>query len=225
MTRIVKAADERRGEIIQAAQQLFYFEGYEQVSISQIIQKVGIAKGTFYHYFKSKEDLLDQIIEGIAHGVHARLEEIVANSSLNAVQKLNQYFDDAGHYKFEHKEAVIAASKALQLPENVLLRDKLTRIIIKREIPLLTAIVHQGVKEGLFTTAYPQHIINMLMGMGLFIKDEFADILLRGDFTRNDVDYLYELYSMYQDSIEKVLGAPEGSIKFITREIIECFLI
>ena len=53
--------DKRKNEIFDCAGELFYTEGYEKTSIQQIIDKLGIAKGTFYHYFSSKFDLLNQL--------------------------------------------------------------------------------------------------------------------------------------------------------------------
>jgi hypothetical protein len=47
MTRIVKAPDERRSELIATAQQLFYTKGYERTSVSDIVKAVGVAQGTF----------------------------------------------------------------------------------------------------------------------------------------------------------------------------------
>ena len=55
MTRIVKAPDVRRSELIACAQRLFYSMGYENTSVSDIVNEVGVAKGTFYYYFKSKQ--------------------------------------------------------------------------------------------------------------------------------------------------------------------------
>ena len=61
--RIVKAHDERKNEIIDTAQNLFMTKGYSTCSVAEIIDAIGIAKGTFYHYFKSKEEVLDAIVD------------------------------------------------------------------------------------------------------------------------------------------------------------------
>ena len=54
MTRIIKEADERRNEILDAAETLITEKGYSKTTIIDILNQVGIAKGTFYYYFKSK---------------------------------------------------------------------------------------------------------------------------------------------------------------------------
>ena len=64
MARGVKEAERRRNEILDAAQHLFYSKGYDEPSIQEIIDAVGIAKGTFYHHFESKQELLDHLILG-----------------------------------------------------------------------------------------------------------------------------------------------------------------
>ena len=66
MTRIVKDAAVRRTEILDTAQYLCYSKGYERTSVQDIIDEIGIAKGTFYHYFRSKQDLLDALVDRIA---------------------------------------------------------------------------------------------------------------------------------------------------------------
>jgi len=56
MMRIVKEYDERRNEIIDTAKKLFITKGYNKSSVNDILNEIGIAKGTFYYYFASKEE-------------------------------------------------------------------------------------------------------------------------------------------------------------------------
>jgi AcrR family transcriptional regulator len=62
MTRTVKEPDIRRAELLDAAQKLFYAKGYEKTPVQDNIDRVGVAKGTFYHYFGSKVELLDELV-------------------------------------------------------------------------------------------------------------------------------------------------------------------
>ena len=63
MKRIVKDPDERRGELIACAQKLFYSKGYESTSVRDIVDEAGVAKGTFYYYFESKQAVLEAMID------------------------------------------------------------------------------------------------------------------------------------------------------------------
>ncbi len=66
MARIVKAHAARRNEILDVAQRLIYTKGYEQMTIQDILSDLQISKGAFYHYFDSKQALLEAIIETYA---------------------------------------------------------------------------------------------------------------------------------------------------------------
>lgn len=60
--RIVKEASVRRNEILDAAEQLFVTKGFDETSTNDILEQVGIARGTLYYHFKSKEKILDAMI-------------------------------------------------------------------------------------------------------------------------------------------------------------------
>lgn len=52
-----------RDQIVEAADQLFYEQGFEHTSFSQIAEAVGISRGNFYYHFKSKDEILDAVIQ------------------------------------------------------------------------------------------------------------------------------------------------------------------
>ena len=59
--RVVKDAEERRNEILDVAERLFCAKGFDNASTNDILKEIGIARGTLYYHFKSKEDILDLI--------------------------------------------------------------------------------------------------------------------------------------------------------------------
>ena len=98
MARIVKKAEERRSEILQKAQELFYTHGYAKTSVSMVIDALGISKGAFYHYFKSKEELLDSLAAVLSQNIKSRIEAGVNDQNLNAIEKLNKMYYESGTY-------------------------------------------------------------------------------------------------------------------------------
>ena len=60
---MVKKQQSVRSVIIKAANELFYHNGYEETSFTQIAEKANISRGNFYHHFKSKEDILHAIVD------------------------------------------------------------------------------------------------------------------------------------------------------------------
>jgi AcrR family transcriptional regulator len=68
--RVSKKHDVRLHEILDAAQSLFAQKGYEETTVNDILDRVGIGKGTFYHYFQSKEDALAGVISRVVEGIY-----------------------------------------------------------------------------------------------------------------------------------------------------------
>jgi len=62
MTRTSKPAAQRRDEILDVAQNLFITKGVQATSVEDILKEVGIAKGTLYYHFSSKEEILRSLI-------------------------------------------------------------------------------------------------------------------------------------------------------------------
>jgi AcrR family transcriptional regulator len=67
--------DDRRSELLEAATRVFARKGYRNASVSDIIAAAGVARGTFYLYFKSKEHVFLAIVEGFYTQVRRALEQ------------------------------------------------------------------------------------------------------------------------------------------------------
>jgi AcrR family transcriptional regulator len=223
MTRIVKKHGERLDELLKTSMALFSSKGYDNTSVNDIITAVGIAKGTFYYYFKSKEDLLNALIETFAAQIAEKLEVIASDQSLDAIAKLNRFFVDAGNYKLENKETVKLAAMVFYREENLLMREKLMKRFIAQADVMLTRIIMQGVAEKVFTTAFGAHAALLLVHMMLFLRDDFSEKILQPVISRESVNETVERCMMCQDAIERILGAPPGSVQIFTRELIKGF--
>ncbi len=83
MTRVTKAPEERRKEILETAIKLFYEKGYEKTSISDIAKEIGVAQGLCYRYFPSKEVLFDCAIDQYAQTIADGITEFTKNDNLS----------------------------------------------------------------------------------------------------------------------------------------------
>ena len=63
-----------REHIVEAADDLFYRQGYEHTSFSNIAGAVQISRGNFYHHFKTKDEILDAVIEARLAATRQMLE-------------------------------------------------------------------------------------------------------------------------------------------------------
>lgn len=223
MGKIVKEYEERRLELLDTAQALFFAKGYEQTSVNDIITAVGIAKGTFYHYFKSKEELLNELIDRIAEHLYSELEKTL-EIECSAIEKLNGFFRYSARYKLENKETIIVTTIEMYRSENILFRKKLEDMTLDKYASMLVRLVEQGVEEGVFKTEYPDLVPRFLLAMGTLLGNQFAELILNKQRTEEDIEQLCRGYDMYQNAIERVLGAPEGSVSFISKDLVRAFL-
>ncbi|NUW35587.1 TetR/AcrR family transcriptional regulator [Nonomuraea sp. SMC257] len=64
-----------REQIVEAADRLFYQRGYEHTSFADIAAAVGLSRGNFYYHFKSKDTILDAVIESRLAGTRHMLQQ------------------------------------------------------------------------------------------------------------------------------------------------------
>lgn len=133
----------RQAEIIASAARLFREKGVRAVSIDEIVAGAGIAKGTFYLHFKTKDDLLEKLAEAVVQRM-ADAAATAGSAEGSAVDRFAaavlamQGVDRSEHYLVE----------ALNHPENSVLHDLTNVALVRRVAPVLAAIVQAGKSAG-----------------------------------------------------------------------------
>jgi AcrR family transcriptional regulator len=215
MARTVKAPDVRRSELITTAQELFYTKGYESTSITDIVKSVGVAKGTFYYYFDSKQAILETLVDELVTQVVAILQEIVADETLTAIPKWTQAFQIIGNWKLEQKADLMAMARVMQQADNVLLLHKMQTQSVQMVPPELAKIIAQGVDEGVFTTTFVEESAELSLSIVQAFSNAFTNILLYPDNYDDPVALAERKLAAAEAAIERVLGAPSGSLPLI----------
>lgn len=129
MARKIKEGERaaRIDEILDAAQALIQTKGYEQMTIQDLLDALGISKGAFYYYFDSKQALLEALVERMVEQVMAVLRPLVDDERLPALAKLEAVFRTAAGWKDERRDLLAELTRVWYADENVLVRDKLER--------------------------------------------------------------------------------------------------
>lgn len=214
MTRQVKRPEIRKNEILNVARKFFFQKGYEQTSIQDIIDDLSIAKGTFYHYFKSKLDLLDKLTDQTTNEIYVSLKPIV-ESDMNATDKFNAIFKAASTMKMANIDVFVVIIKVLFKDENTIIREKMYRNTAKKTIPLYATIIKQGIAEGIFDVQSPDDVAEILIQIGTNLNETVCRLFLA---ERKDPNHLVRTMvnklKIYQDTIERIIAAPKGSIQF-----------
>ena len=223
-TRILKDYDERRAEILAGAQKLFLEKGYEDTSVDAILKAVNIAKGTFYYYFKSKEELLDALVEQQTLQAFELLEHRVFDNQLDALSRMRVYFDISRSWKMQNKQMLKAVLRMMNKPANLLFRDKLMNRNAALAKPGLVRIIEQGNREGVFSVKYPEDTVDILFSMSNGMSGTLSRLMLEVDEHPENIDHIQRKVDVYQFAFERILGAPEGSLELMDREYLRTFL-
>jgi AcrR family transcriptional regulator len=205
----------KRNEILDAAQRLVYTKGYELMAIQDILDELQMSKGAFYHYFDSKQAMLEALIERMLDDAGRLLNPIVQDAHLPAMEKLNRFFAAAANWKIAQKAFFLALLRVWYQDENAIVRQKVYAAGVKWVAPMLSEITRQGVQEGIMTTAYPERTGEVVFSLFQGLGDTLSELLLSPERKPEDLRYGESTVAAYTDALERVLGAPEGSVEVI----------
>ena len=217
MARMVKEQEhaEKRRDILDAVLRLIYTKGYERMTIQDILEDCQISSGAFYHYFDSKPAVLEAFIERMQVDTEKPLVAIVQDTHLTAIEKLQRFFGTLDQLRITHKASIIELLRVWYTDGNAIVRQKVDDAIFARRAPLLRAIVHQGLSEGIFTTAFPDQasgiILSLLQGMATTHAGLMLSLQSEGNQERV-VAGVVAVHAAYMDAIERVLGAPQACL-------------
>ena len=202
MARIVKKAAERRSEIVQAARRLFQTKNYANATMQDLMETLGVAKGTIYHYFKSKEALLEAVVEDIVENNIAEMRTLIEKSTGNALEKI-QTLIKKGNISADNR----ALLDYLHEGGNEAMHVRLLAATLMKQAPLYGKLIEQGCKEGLFQTETPLECAEFVLSAVQFLTDLGIYRWTEGDLTRRA--------HAFPRLIEQMLNAPKGSFQFL----------
>ena len=206
--RIVRTAEERKNEILDVAEELFVTKGYDNTSTNDILNRVGIARGTLYYHFKSKEDILNAMIERINESLVVRARTIAADTSIPVIDRIVRTIaglnvdSDIGH------EIIDQVHK----PQNALMHQKMQKNLAAGIVPIIVSLVDESSEQGIFNIPYPAETIEMLILYSGIVFDQDYDE--PGERSENRIKaFLY--------NTERLLGAKEGSVQTAMRKLFQ----
>ncbi|GHO94284.1 TetR family transcriptional regulator [Reticulibacter mediterranei] len=220
MARIVKAKDymAKRNEILAVAQRLIYTKGYEQMTIQDILNELQMSKGAFYHYFDSKQELLEALIEHMLEEVERIITSITNDPELSAPTKLQRIMVTLNRWKFAQKTFQFALLRVWYNDDNAIVRLKMRAMMLKQITPLLTPVIHQGIDEGSLTTSYPDEAGEVMLSLLQDLSDTLAALLLAPE---PDLPRIERAVSAYLDALERVLGCSSGTLHLIDAQMLQ----
>ena len=191
-----------RGRLVASAHDLFRDRGFEAVSVAQLCQAAGVNKGSFYHFFSSKRELLLEVIDN-AWDETGLLAGWEAAPPRQPIQQLRQYFQDLFAYHYAERETCgrvrgsLLANLALELSaRDPQVADKLAALF-EREIAVFRVLLREANARGESslpnTDRTAESLVAYLHGLVMLAK------------VRNDLDVLPD----NETTLLQLAGMPE----------------
>lgn len=190
-----KSTEERRGEIVEAARKLFLSKGYEATSTVDIMKTVGIAKGTLYYHFSSKEEILDALLIEMTDNMAKAAAPFGEDPKLSIPDRIIGVIK-AINIEGSRDERMI---ETIHLPQNALFHQKAHTLTIEKISPIMLKIVNDGIKQKFFSTKHPGSAVHMALSYSLTDMEDAA-----ADPAELATGFIYNL--------ERMLGSKEGSL-------------
>ena len=206
--RVVKEAEERKQEILDAAEMLFGTKGFDNTSTGDILDAVGIARGTLYYHFKSKEEILDGVIQRMTNRLMEDAKAIVRNKELPVLERLTKAImalNVESKIGYEVMEQV-------HRPQNALMHQKMQTTLLSGITPIFTELVEEGIEQGICHTQYPESVVEMSMLYANTAFDELNIADLGPEQSQKKIaGFIYNM--------ERLMGMEEGSLQEAIMEI------
>jgi AcrR family transcriptional regulator len=205
MARIVKKHDERRSEIVSTARRLFEEREYEHTTMQDLMKELNIAKGTIYHYFASKEELLEAVVEDIIDGEFRRKQALVDRcrvEKLSAIEIIVRMVTD--RTPAQDNEQIL---ETLHRPENLTLHVRQLGRYIEKLGPLWQQIFEQGNSEGVFRVTNPLECAETILSGIQFVTDT-------GFYPWSEAQLARRMAAL-PAILEALLGTRKGAFSFL----------
>jgi AcrR family transcriptional regulator len=202
----------RRDAFLDAAQRLVETKGYEAMSVQDVLDALEVSKGAFYHYFDSKQALLEAVVDRFADGGMASIAPILNDPKLPAITKLERVFSGIAGWKAQKKELVLGIIEVWNSDSNAIVREKVRRMTARLMVPMLSAVVKQGIAEGVFEVASADETASVLVALMLGFQEQATHLFTARQANTVPFEVVERTIAGFTEAFERILGIPKGSL-------------
>ncbi|TVQ96920.1 MAG: TetR/AcrR family transcriptional regulator, partial [Spirochaetaceae bacterium] len=184
---------------------------YENTSVQEIIDTVGVSKGAFYHHFTSKGDILEAIaIAYVSEGLELT-DSLVRDTTISGLRKLNNLFFALQQFKSRHAETRAVVHRALDGDQNLKMEKLITGRLRTRIVPLLTAVLDEARALGELPITDTREMAELLFVVLSRFKVALRELVGLGV----DRETAAARIAFYERAVCSLLELPEGSINLL----------
>lgn len=202
----------RRDAFVDAAERLVHSKGYEQMSLQDVLDELDASRGAFYHYFDSKVDLIEAVVERMVDAVLVELTPALDDPAIGGPQKLGDLFTGIGRWKTDRQPMVLAVLRVWLSDENAVMREKLRQLTRVRITPVIARIVQQGMDEGAFTVGSAKATAGVLVELILGIQEIAGRLYLARQDDTITFETVEQTLAAFTQAFERILGLAAGSL-------------
>lgn len=153
---------ERRAQLVTAAAEAFARQGVAATSVADIVRDAGVAQGTFYLYFTSKDDVILAVVAGVAETMLTSLQGRLDTAEMPAKDRLRAFGRLLGDLARDGELSDV--TDFIHRAENRTLHDRFAEHLLPRLLPLMEQLVADGVTDGSFRVADPRAAAWFVLG-------------------------------------------------------------
>lgn len=198
---------DKYNRILDALQKLLENQNLQKISVSDIARTAGIAKGSIYYYFPSKEAIVEALVERSYAASIETAKQLAKQTSIPPFTRMALIFQACRNSSSEFLKQNKAATNA-SIQERTLLHHKYLRYIIKELKPVLTEIIRQGIDRGEISFEHPASLAEIVL---LVLTVKIDNTLIPS--TKEEIEQIIlDLIVL----LEKGTDNPKGSLNFLT---------
>ncbi|MGN1370412.1 MAG: TetR/AcrR family transcriptional regulator [Aristaeellaceae bacterium] len=214
----MRKGDEKRQELLGAAERLFCQQGYEKTSVQDILNAVALSKGGFYHHFASKEEVLTALCARRAERAAAFTAEAL-NQASTPLGRINALLHGFMPLRRQETDFVAMLLPAIGKPEGRGVAMTYQDALVEHFAPLLKSeIAAAAAVEAVYPPVRDMErvILHLVNHCWMEVAAEIARASREGQGMEQS--FLLQTLEKYRRSIELLLDAPFGSIEIIRVE-------
>ena len=222
MARVVNEEENaaRRNQILDVTQGLIYTKGYEKMTIQDVLDGLQMSKGAFYHYFSSKEALLEALTDRMIEAAMSALHPIEVDTQMPALEKLRRYMNTATQWKAERIDLLLPLVRVWYHDDNLVARQKFFTKSTQSTAGFMTDVICQGVREGTMTTPYPEQVGELILALFLDLGETLSQFILADNRSLEQMERVGRTIAMYGDALERILGVAPGSLPLVDERLL-----
>jgi AcrR family transcriptional regulator len=200
-------AQDKYNRILDALMTLLENKNIKSISVSEIANTAGIAKGSIYYYFPSKDAIIEALVERSYSSSIETAKQLAKKTDIPPFTRMALIFQACRNSSLEFLQQK-SVSESTNLQGKSMLHHKYLNYIVSELKPVLTEIICQGIKGGEISFDYPEALAEITL-LVLTVKFDNTLIPSSPEEIKQTILGLITL-------LEKGTGNPKGSLNFLT---------